>query len=562
MNSGLNYKYIFLLFIIFIFLFSNFKVYAEVYDDSSGSKKSFNYTSVDDGTDGPDVSDITFDLTCFGGAHLASGEDPSNFTTNEKYGWQEYEKDGVKYVVIATATHEQLNTSEKVDLDFKKGHKFDHIHYFRWRDTIQFKFEDQDFDSNVYNAIVLDNCGASMLPEHYKHKDGNNVIDIYFGVDGETTSQGSPISNKQVLVTMTGTFNEKANTKTKVQKNVFLELLSALFSVPADVVQILTNSVGNGKISNIVYAKDKIQNNNKLNEEIQVVDANTTTNPDEEQEEDENNEGLKEINVSNLAKNKRGNLETVFTNATKIPVMPVDAYSSSINKIDLLKIDFLNKNANNSHAFWNLIKDLVSIFSHMVLYVSAGLLIAMLIWRSILFVGSSIGNSPIQAFRSRKIMDAWIKAIALISLIYVVVALGENFYEYILSLILNNDESGYLLRVNVENVYSFNTNIIGYVKYLSLTANSISRLLYSIVYCIISAANFIWFIFMIFRMLAIAGLIIVAPITAITTMRENQPRNGSLLNILYFRNWLNIYLSLVFIPLVVIGVQKLWVLMI
>ena len=37
----------------------------------------------------------------------------SDFTVNGKYGWREYEDGGVKYVVIAAATHDMLTSGEK-----------------------------------------------------------------------------------------------------------------------------------------------------------------------------------------------------------------------------------------------------------------------------------------------------------------------------------------------------------------------------------------------------------------------------------------------------------------
>ena len=48
------------------------------------------------------------------------------------------------------------------------------------------------------------------------------------------------------------------------------------------------------------------------------------------------------------------------------------------------------------------------------MYIAAALLVSMLIWRSILFVRSALGDNPQGAFESRRIMDNFIKAVLII----------------------------------------------------------------------------------------------------------------------------------------------------
>ena len=56
----------------------------------------------------------------------------------------------------------------------------------------------------------------------------------------------------------------------------------------------------------------------------------------------------------------------------------------------------------------------VSSASHIAMYIAAALLLTMLIWRSILFVRSALGDNPQGAFESRQIMDNFIKAVLII----------------------------------------------------------------------------------------------------------------------------------------------------
>ena len=74
--------------------------------------KDYTYSTEDDGTDGPDVSTLRFELTGYGGHQLGSGKTSSDFTSNSKYGWSELEQDGQKYVVLAAATHEMLSANK------------------------------------------------------------------------------------------------------------------------------------------------------------------------------------------------------------------------------------------------------------------------------------------------------------------------------------------------------------------------------------------------------------------------------------------------------------------
>lgn len=110
----------------------------------------------------PNVEEITWVTTCFKGKELGAKNPKTNksfteddFTVNEKYGWCEYEKDGVKYVVLAGATNELLKSAPNI------YPKLDNIYYFNYFDTVSFKLM-QNSDSTVYNGIILDSCGASM----------------------------------------------------------------------------------------------------------------------------------------------------------------------------------------------------------------------------------------------------------------------------------------------------------------------------------------------------------------------------------------------------------------
>ena len=57
-------------------------------------------------------------------------------------------------------------------------------------------------------------------------------------------------------------------------------------------------------------------------------------------------------------------------------------------------------------------------------------------------------------------------------------------YNKLLKIFLNGNNSIYLIRVNVENVYSFNTNVVGYLKYMTLNSNVLALICYGLELCL------------------------------------------------------------------------------
>ena len=406
--------------VLFVCLFPSLTVFATGDHSTTGADgKTYTYSIDDDGTDGPDVSTLRFELTIFGGNQLATGLTDDSFTTNSKYGWREYEKDGVKYVVLCGATHEMLAYSKnRADEYWFYGAKFDHIHYFHHYDTIQFKFEDQNFDSEVYNGMILESGDAMMFPQHqfYKRESGINMFDVYFGANGESDSIEDKISGKVVLATMDGTFSSNAGkTNSQSKKNMIAEFFAGVFHGIGDAIQMALDFAGTNMewkdAKKLTYSKGDIEADKKINDKIQVEDASSNEEDDKDQKDYKT---IKEANISSTADNRKGQKETIYASDTEIPVMPIDFYSSSIDKVKLFDINFYNTKSNNSNKLWKGIRAFVSGASHIAMYIAAALLLTMLICRSILFVRSALGDNPQGAFESRQIMDNFIRAVFII----------------------------------------------------------------------------------------------------------------------------------------------------
>lgn len=537
---------------VFIFLFPLPILYATNPDEATEP-----YVTEDDGSDGPDTDDIKFELTGYVGENaLGSGKTDADFTTNSKYGWREYEKNGEKYVVLAAATHEMLSANiGRTGTYWFYGAKFDHIHYFHYNDTIQFKFEDESFDSEVYNGIILDSGDAMMYPQHslYKRDKGINMFDVYYGASNQNTSNISKISGKNVLVSTTGTFTEKAGTKssTKVKKTKD-DVINNFFKSLGDVNQIAIDSAGTNltikSASKLTYKQDDIKNIKDINKEIKVKSSSKNV---------INSKTVRDVDIPSYIENKQGNKETIFTDETEIPYIPIDFYSASINKIELLDINFFDNNSTNSSKVWNFLNTLVKGASRIVIYLSSVGILVMIIIRGILLVTSTFRDNPETARRSKSVIDSCVKSILIISLGYLLMSLIIYGYNEIIKIILNGNDSSYLIRVNVDGVYSFNTNLIGYIKYMSLNSNGLSSYIYTFAYWVISFIDLVWFGFMVVRPWIIAGLIVIMPISAVYEMLGRTPSQGQGWgNILIFERCISLYTTLIFVPLIMIGIYR------
>ena len=124
-------------------------------------------------------------------------------------------------------------------------------------------------------------------------------------------------------------------------------------------------------------------------------------------------------------------------------------------------------------------------------------------------------------------------------------------------ILTNGNNSVYLLRLNVEGVYAFNTNVMGYLKYMTMNSNTLAALGASICYAVASIFNLLWFGVMFVRMILIGGLIVIAPLTAVYAMMGRTPSEGVHTgNILNLSNFMTFYSVLLFLPFVVAGIQK------
>ena len=251
-----------------------------------------------------------------------------------------------------------------------------------------------------------------------------------------------------------------------------------------------------------------IQSDQNLNKEIQAAGMKDNIKV----------EKIKEVNIPATIDNRQGVKETVYTEGTEIPVITMSWESFLLGNSKIFDIDFITKSNKNSNSFWRTIRTCVSFVSHGMLYICAAALITMLIIRSIMLILSNMRNLPESAAQSKKIMDRWTKAIAIISGIFVLMAVMIYLYKLILDTMVGGVYTPYLIRMNVNGASSFNTNFMGFLKYRSLSINLYDAYKWSLIRLIFTVINLLFFIAMFIRMIILAGLVIIAPATSIGEM--------------------------------------------
>ncbi len=161
---------------------------------------------------------------------LGSGIDTSKLTTDEK-GFYFYEKDGKKYLAVATATNICIDSSNCGFTDdtntTPNTTRYSYITYYNYFDTLTL-----NIDGKVYDAMVLDSCGACQWEQSVREDRTGQRIDIYIK-DGEkplsndygsiVSSSGScQISGTQVRLGDDGIFSESVMPIANIDDNLYV----------------------------------------------------------------------------------------------------------------------------------------------------------------------------------------------------------------------------------------------------------------------------------------------------------------------------------------------------
>lgn len=410
-----------------------------------------------------------------------------------------------------------------------------------------------------------------------------NIVDIYFGTGDVNDLQG--VNGSTGNGTMDGSFSHgTGKSLLDAFSSTIIELLAEINCLIADTIQTAMACLVNGgdweASKKLTYSLEDLNENTDLNKEINATEdesginiseseepdgtttttgtiSNTTTTTEATGQTSDNGETLAEITIEKQRDNRKGVKETVYSKSTEIPVMVADIYSLSSNKLEIFDINFFDTKSKNKNKYWKVVRDLVSTISHIGLYISAALILSMIIIRGILLVTASYGGDPEGAKEAKQIIDKVFVAVCMVVGVFVIMTLNIYLFEEALKVLTSGSDSKYIIRANVKEVYSFNTNLTGIVKYKTLTSNLYSFFSNSILYLVVAIFNLLWFFAMILRSIAIGSLIIIAPLTAVAYMNQTSPGRGfGIIGFVDFRSWLKLFMSLVWIPMLMVLITR------
>ena len=305
-----------------------------------------------------------------------------------------------------------------------------------------------------------------------------------------------------------------------------ISALDILRYIP-DVFQMILNSLETGDVTErLTWKYDQIKNDNDKNKYANVNDSiedKITTNA---------LLGPYEV---------QGN-KYEFDKDTEIPVIPVDIYTYAIGKVTIFDSNFLtgqndvDENGELTHnTVWLFIRNIVSVIMHITIYLSAGFLLAVLIWHGISLVMRTLTPKE-RGFHVGGVKDF---TVALFMLVGVVVVMGMAIF---LSRSIFNGlkpqesvEMPVRLSVTGEAHYSFSTNYVGYARYLTEIKNPEelgTKFMAFGEYLALVILNVAITVIMAIRMFHLIKLSIIGPIIAVGKALQKE----KILN-LSFKDW-------------------------
>lgn len=167
--------------------------------------------------------------TTYTGNGLGSGVSLSELTTDEK-GFYYYEKDGKKYLVIATATNICIdsktvcgytNATDKIP----NHTRYPYITYYNYFDTMVL-----NIDGKTYDAMVLDSCGACQWEQSVRGDRTHQRIDIFITKDAV-----APTSNDYgTIVSSSGTCQIAGNQVRLGDEGLYAESIMPIANMDSD----------------------------------------------------------------------------------------------------------------------------------------------------------------------------------------------------------------------------------------------------------------------------------------------------------------------------------------
>lgn len=231
-----------------------------------------------------------------------------------------------------------------------------------------------------------------------------------------------------------------------------------------------------------------------------------------------------------------------FDEENEIPVIIADIYNMAVGHLDFLDVNFLtpDKDIHKEGSKWMILRNIVSTFIHISIYVASSILIISLIITGIQIVLANFKN-PEEVAEHKERLEKFATSIAMLVGSVVIMSLCIYSSGAFFDSIDQTDSDELPIRVNVESAgYSFSTTPTGYARYMAgiKDVNEYTeKAIFVISYIVLVWVNVAMLVIMLIRTLGIFVLAMVGPISAVLSIFNIEgPVN--------FNRWVSLYIRL------------------
>lgn len=262
----------------------------------------------------------------------------------------------------------------------------------------------------------------------------------------------------------------------------------------------------------------------------------------------------KEVKIKVLKDENQNDIDD-FTDKTKIPFIVMDMYNIAIDHIDFLDVNFLSGNTeekkdgtglrHKENSRWTTFRDVGVMLMRMMIYIACAALLMSLIWHGINILRHTFDNPTARANSMSKIKSL---ARSIMILIGTLLFMGACIYgsRAICGVIFDTDSYEQPIRVDVEDTYSFSTNITGYFRYRAQSKDlhqAIKTAGYAALYTFCVLINGVILVVMLGRMVFLWLLSILGTFISIFYAFGKRPP-------ISFRSWAYMYVGATMIQVV------------
>lgn len=387
-----------------------------------------------------------------------------------------------------------------------------------------------------YKAVIIAKKDLSnMATSHDAVGNGNAGIAIYLD---SIYTKGDMEEGRNIVLSDKNT--EIAAVKgTEEVKNPFEEILAKLLMTLIDLLrafygdgpQILINTIQTSTFTNGIKKFVPWEITYEGEEYIQDVNKNLYVNFSQ----DGSNEGTGGQKKKTVLASQNG-----FSEETLIPVIPVDFYTMAAGKVSAFDTNFLtgqnNKKLHEDGSAWVIIRNLAAALIHITIYIGAAFLLGSLIIHGISIVNSIYIKHEEETPEKRKEhidgIHNFSKSLMLLIGSVIIMGLCIFVSNALFEDMKVTDTNEFPIRVilkDSEKIYSFSTNVTGYVRYMSQISNASligDKFMYTVIYIVFVLINVAAVICMFVRFWMLMGLSIIGPLIAVANSMNKKELFG------------------------------------